>query len=216
MLPPSFYINVNSSKALHVLRYITRGAVDLEEPSMDSVTMYAGELFAYRYHLFYFIDVILNILLWRGRVNLSFRGQAIRVWCPIHSMVLFASAALALEFPGKIPPIILYLIAWSMLSVNYHRSRDPYPWNRCKSFHRTSLVLVLLGRSQEGNARIEQNVGVQEAKLLGTVDTIKAARVEVFLLETLRVALKLYRVYSKNSRSKFVILANNPLLLWIT
>jgi hypothetical protein len=108
--------------------------VNMDKASVETCKLYANELMSYGPVIFYTLDVILGVLLWRGRANipLGIRNWKLNIWFPIHSIVLLTSAVVAIEIPFLVPTVILYLIAWIFLTINYHGSRYPYPWNQCK------------------------------------------------------------------------------------
>lgn len=130
--PPRFLVNVQSKKALDVLRYLCRGPVNMQAASLESVSLYAEELMSYGDVFFYLVDVVWGILLWRGRADLEFGDKKFNIWFPVHSMFVFSMAVLTIETPHNIPPIICFSIAWLLLSINFHGSRHPSPWKRCK------------------------------------------------------------------------------------
>jgi hypothetical protein len=165
---------------------------------MESIKIYARELMEYGSVICYLIDVMLGVLLWRGRAKLQLVGITFKIWFPIHSAVLFVSAALAIENPLLIPTILFYGLAWILLTIGYFSSTHPYPWQRCKSAGELLLV-DLLGRRMHKPIHIEPNVGVEEAELLAKLDKVKAERVSSFLYDFMMVGLKVRRIYKKTS-----------------
>jgi hypothetical protein len=193
--PPRFFINTKTEKAYAVLHYLTRGFIDMEKVNLDSVKLYANELVAYLKNYCFALDVMVEIFLWRGRLQVSKNRT---IWFPVHSMVLLFAVTLAFERPLLIPPIFFYGIAWIMLSINYHASRHPYPWKRVKSSERNNMV-VLLGRSFHPPIEIEPNQGVEEGIKFDKLDLLKAERISTLIQEFMRFSLKVYGIYSKTS-----------------
>jgi hypothetical protein len=169
---PQFLINVENVKSHHVLRYVTRGAIDMEQPTVDAVKLYFSELVSYWQNYCYVLDILMEIILWRGRLRVSATRT---LWFPIHSLLLFAAVALVLERPGLAMPTCLYFIAWILLSVNYHASRHPYPWQRVKKSEEINMM-ALLGRSSTQPEKIEPGQGVQEKLKIERLDELKARR----------------------------------------
>jgi hypothetical protein len=198
---PRFIINTKTEKAYAVLHYLTRGAVDMEMVNLDSVKLYANELVAYWKNYCFFLDVMMGIFLWRGRLQVSKNRS---IWFPLHSMVLLFTVALAFERPLLIPPIFFYGIAWIMLSINYNASRHPNPWKRVKSSERNTMV-VLLGRSLHPPIEIEPNQGVEEDIKLSKLDLLKAERISTLVQELMRFSLEIYGIYSKTSETSVKI-----------
>lgn len=104
----------------------------MEQASLESVTFYANELMSYGLVYCYLIDVVIGILLWRGRANVWLGGTTVNIWFPIHSVALLIAAAVVMERPDMIPAVFFFGIAYMMLAINFYGSRYPYPWNRCK------------------------------------------------------------------------------------
>lgn len=208
---PSFVINVDNAKSYNVLTYLTRGAVDMEKPSLTSVRLYINELLSYWVDYCFFLDVLFEMILWRGRWTI---GDRIDLWCPIRSVALFVAIQAAIEYPQYIVPILLYSIAATMMSVNYYASHHANPWKRVKSFVQVNRMALtgrktsLLHQSGEGTAssnRIEPNQGSQGGKRQDQLDKLKAARMAALIEACLTFALKVYRIYSKTKESYFII-----------
>jgi hypothetical protein len=195
--PPRFIINVETDKAYQVLCYLTRGAVDMEKASVASVKLYANELISYWKSYCYVLDVLFEVVLWRGRLTI---GENRTVWFPIHSLFLFTATTIAIERPTWVVPIFLYTISWIMLSINFYASRHPYPWKRVKSCEQTNMV-VLLGRSVHAPVKISPNQGVREGDMIERLDDAKAKRMSALISETLFFMVKIYGIYSKTSET---------------
>lgn len=174
-----------------------RGSVNMAVASVESVKTLAKELMAYGSVICYVVDVIIGIWLWRGQTKLSILGKQIKFWFPIHSVVVFAAAVLAVEFPLKMPAIIFLCLAWALLTLGYHNSTHPDPWQRCKTVGELTMVGIL-GRRIGGPTHIKADVGVSEAKALEKLDKVKADRVAGFLYDFAMVALKVRRIYKKS------------------
>jgi len=104
----------------------------MEQASVESVTYYANELMTYGLVYCYLIDVVIGVLLWRGRADLWLGFTTVNVWFPLHSIALLTAAVVAIEVPNMLPAVFFFSIAYIMLAINYYGSRYPYPWNRCK------------------------------------------------------------------------------------
>lgn len=198
---PRFIINTQTEKAYAVLHYMTHGAVDMEKVNLDSVKLYANELVAYWKNYCYFLDVMIGIFLWRGRLKVSKNRS---IWFPLHSTALFFTVALAFERPQLIPPIFFYGITWIMLSINYHASRHPNPWKRVKSSEGNTMI-VLLGRSLHPPIEIEPSQGVEEGNKLDKLDLLKAERISTLVQEFMGFSLEVYGIYSKTSETSVKI-----------
>ena len=204
-LPPRFIINVQSEKSLELIRYICRGPINVAVASVESVKILAKELIGYGSVICYILDVVIGIWLWRGQIKMSIIGRKVTVWFPVHSVVVFAGAIMAIEYPLKVPAILIFCIAWASLTLGYHHSTHPDPWQRCKSIGEMIMVSAL-GRHIRRSIHIEPNVDSSEADRLAKLDKVKADRVAGFLYDFMMIALKIRRIYKKtdvNSKCLF-------------
>lgn len=190
--PPRFIINVRTAKAWKTLRYLTRGSTDMTDVTLESVKLYATEVLEHWQRYCYFLDVLAHILLWRGRVTV----WGCSIWFPIDSIVFFVGLSLAVEFPAYMPSVAFYLIAYALLCNNYYLSNHPSPWSRVRSFTR---VAVNNHFSSTQKVVIEPEKGAEEAQILRRLNQYKGIRVMAFLYTSIIGALKVYRVYSKNT-----------------
>lgn len=190
--PPRFIINVRTAKAWKTLRYLTRGSVDMTDVTMDSVKLYATEVKEHWQRYCFFLDVAAHMVLWRGRVSIF--GWSI--WFPIHSIVFFVSLSMAVEYPAYLPSVGLYLIAYVLLCNNLSLSNHPSPWSRVKSFARVAFNHHF---SSTESVVIEPETGADEAELLSRLNEYRGRRVMIFWYQVIMTALKVYRVYSKNT-----------------
>ena len=167
---------------------------------MASIKLYISELKEYRESICCFLDLIANIILWRGKATLSFCGYQFSIWFPIHSIWLFTSAVLAFEKPKLAPPIFFFGIAWVMISLNYNYSRLPFPWDRVKRFE--DLVLTLtFKRSPPASVRqvIEPFTAIEEKEQITALRKLKADRMAALLSAFVDTSLKALRIYSGTS-----------------
>lgn len=193
--PPPFLINMDSQKSWAVLHYCLHGGVNTDKASMASVNLYLSEISYYWRSYCYLLDVLADILLWRGWATIGMFGYSADIWFPIQSIWLFASVALAFEKPSLAPSLILYGLAWIMMSMNYFNSRHIYPWYRVKTFE--SLVIGLLPIAGYNAETIESTVDLSNAK--SNADELqkrKADRMQTFISELLGTGLKAYKLYS--------------------
>ncbi|CAB9524093.1 expressed unknown protein [Seminavis robusta] len=201
--PPRMIINVETEKAWHVLHYCTYGGINMNSPSMASVRLYASEVYEIWRNYCYFLDVVANILLWRGRVNLTLFEYSANIWFPIQSIWLFVSVALAYEKPSYAPAIFFYGLAWIMISINYCSSRHPYAWYRVKRFE--SLVLsTLLGTAASSTRSVEADSTAEEKATYDALDKLKADRMMALMSAFIRTGLKAYRIYSGTNIASIV------------
>lgn len=191
-VPPRFLINVDNEHSLKVLRYTCRGAINMDDPTMKTTTMWFNELYSYGTVYFYIIDVIFNILLWRGRATIC----GISIWFPLRSIVTFVFAIAAIERPRHIPALFFYGLGWILLTMNYHWSRHPNPWQRCKSLGEMSNTM-LFGNVLDKEVKIQPFEGVEETKKLEDLDALKAQRISAAFWDTIRVGLNIRRIYNK-------------------
>lgn len=195
--PPRFIINVDNSKSYHVLKYVTRGMVDMEKPSLTTVKLYLKEFLGNWKHVCFGLDVLFEVLLWRGRLYIT---PNFSIWFPIQSIALASAVILSIEYPNKVGPIIFYGIAWIMLSINFHASRHPYPWKRVKSSEQRNMV-VLLGGSIQIPVQIKPHQGVEAGKKVEKLDNIKADRMSALITSFSSFAVKTISIYNKASTS---------------
>ena len=173
---------------------------------MASVNLYLSEISHYLRSYCYFLDVVLQILLWRGQANLNIFGQSFNVWFPIHSIWLFASAALAFEKPSLAPSVVFYGLAWIMISMNYFNSHHAYYWYRVKSFDRLMMGLFRSG-TKPNMTTIESSETLSKAKQhADELQNRKANRIIALINAFLSTGLKAYKIYSGTTLSgKFAL-----------
>jgi hypothetical protein len=199
---PKCIINCKTDKTFQVLRYLKRGSLDMEQPSMDSVKVFMAEIGSYWTRYCYFLDVALEIFLWRGRLKLNDKTS---IWFSHHSIALSAAVLMCLEYPHRVGPICLYGIAWMLLSINFHNSRHPYPWKRTKKWVYTNLLFftkdTLLTPDQQ---QIPPNQGYKEGQNRDKLDEWRGKLMRALISETLTFHNKVYQIYSTTSvTSKF-------------
>lgn len=166
----------------------------MQKASVASVNLYLSEISHYLISYCYFLDVALQILLWRGRANFVVFGQSFSLWFPLHSMWLFASAAIAIERPSLAPSIFFYGLAYMMISMNYFNSYHRYPWYRVKTFD--SLALGLL-RTRTRATTIDSNAELSKAKAhADELQKRKADRIVALMSAFLTTGLNAYKIYS--------------------
>jgi hypothetical protein len=192
--PPYFLVNVRNEKTYRMLRYVTRGQIDMDDSTMASCKLFVNEIISYWTSYCYVVDVVAGILLWRGRWHLR---PGISIWFPIDSFALFVAAVVCVERVDLILPILLIAIAWILVSIKYHLSRKAYPWKRVKSVGSMNLV-VLAGGSLQQSLNIAPNVGVEEGKKDDLLDELKAKRMSLIIWLWLSFMLNVYRIYSKS------------------
>jgi len=69
--PQKLMLNAPNNRAFKIVRYLCRGTVDMEQPTMDAVKIYANEFKSYIDGCFHFFDLLVDTILWRGRVIIS-------------------------------------------------------------------------------------------------------------------------------------------------
>jgi C2 domain len=189
--PPRYVLHVEFDRSFQVLRYLARGSLDMDQASVASVRSYGDELLSYVTDYCYFLDVLFEVFLWRGRARLF--GYS--VWFPIHSFVLFCISCLCLEYPKKTPAFLLYGIVWILMSTQYHESRHPNPWKRVKALDQRFRSVVFGGSC----STVPPNAGVAEERRQERLDVIKGRRMARLIYQSLMFCLSVYRVYSKTS-----------------
>lgn len=173
----------------------------MQKASMASVNLYLSEMSHYLRSFCYFLDVVLQILLWRGQAHFSIFGHSYNVWFPIHSIWLFASVALAFEKPSLAPSVLFYGLAWTMISMNYFNSHHPYFWYRVKSFDSLMLGLVRSG-TETTTPAIESTEKLSMAKNhADELQKHKADRMIALISAFLTTGLKAYKIYSGTTLS---------------
>lgn len=197
--PPRFIINVDNEKSFKTLRYTTEGPAYMNEVSIRSVKLLANEIMEYRGNVFYALDVILGTLLWRGRWQLA---KDRSFWFPLHSAALLTAAAIVVERPNLTIPVLLYAVAWVLLSLNYIAYSHPNPWLRVPS-SREMMCLMLLGRrsifphEDRRPKEIAPNQKFVEGAQREKLYALKAARITALIEAATRFALKVSSIYSK-------------------
>ena len=211
--PPRFIVNVDNEKSYEALTYTTRGVGYMHNVSIKSVKLLAREVMEYGGRFCFTMDVLMEILLWRGRCHIT---KSTSIWFPIHSVVLFVGALTLVERPDWIVPISLYGIAWVLLSVNYYASSHPNPWLRTPPYTET-ICMTVFGRrtvlpvsSKSNNAydrmaSIASYQGSSEAMRQEKLDELKAARMSALISGTITFLSKVYYIYSKTGNKAIKI-----------
>lgn len=194
--PPRFIINCKSQRAWNAVRYLTRGSVDLADPTLDSVKLYANELISHWREYCYLFDIAASIMLWRGVYQFSLFGRRYSVWFPRDSMFLFSAITIAMVYPIYLPSVFFSSIAYGLLVSNYHLSTNPSPWLCIKSVRRIAMTNH---GAKTRPVRIDPQTGEVESKLLARIEEYRMHRVTGFIYESMMIALQVYRVYSKNT-----------------
>ena len=193
--PPKCIINCKTDKTYQVLRYLKRGPLDMEDATMDSIKVYMGELGSYWIRYCAFLDTLFEIFLWRGRLRIS---EKTKIWFPHHSIAVSVAFLLALEYPHKIGPILLYSIVWVLMTINFHNSRHPYPWKRVQPWLQANSIFFF-GRQVFPPETISPNEGVTEGKKLDTVNEWRGQRMSALIYATLMFMYEIYKIYSTTS-----------------
>ncbi|KAL3910394.1 MAG: hypothetical protein SGILL_007707, partial [Bacillariaceae sp.] len=181
--PPRFIVNTKTQRSWKTIRYLTRGAVDMTDVTIDSCKLFANELVDHLRCYCYLYDIIFSIWLWRGRI-------------PIDSIAVFAMVTLSLEFPSYLPSIFFYSLAYVLLRKNYCLSTNPSPWYGIKSFRKVAMTNVGF---KPRPITIKPGTGAEEELSLALIEEYRMHRVTGFLYETMQILLQVYRVYSKTS-----------------
>ena len=202
--PPKCIINCETDKSFQVVRYLKRGPVDMEASTMETMRVYLGEVALYWRRYCHFLDILFEVLLWRGRLHLSYFGFSSKdskasVWFPIHSIALSTAVLLSLEYPHLIGPIFFYAIAWMLLAINFHNSRHPYPWKQCRKWMEYNYA-VLTGHSLKKEVRIEASTEddwvVRAGHRKDKVDEWRGKRMSALIGATLSFYNGIYQIYS--------------------
>jgi hypothetical protein len=153
------------------------------------------------------MDVWMEILLWRGRFQLT---SKIFIWFPIHSIALFSISIALVERPDMIIPIVLFGIVWILLSLNYHASHHPNPWLHVPSYRET-ICMTLIGRhslflsSNERFRNIQSNYALKSSMERDKLDELKSTRMSALIQAFMTFLLKIYYIYSKTSNTAIKI-----------
>jgi hypothetical protein len=199
--PQRFIINVDNTKSLAVLRYTTRGSIDMDEVTLQAVKLYASEVLSYWKSYCFVLDVFLEIFLWRGQWTLS---PTRSIWFPLRSVAMLVAVIAIIEHPEKTIPILLLTFAWILITINYHAVRHPNPWKRVQPSFEFSNLMVL-GRkslfsspvtSNQAN-EIQPNQGSAEGFVRDKLDEIKAARMSALIQSLIYFLLKVKRLWKK-------------------
>ena len=174
--PPKCIINCKSQRSFRVLRYLKRGLLDLETSSLNAIKVHATEAASYWLRICNFLDILFEVLLWRGRW--------FGVWCPHHSVALFLSVLFCLERPEKAGSVILMSISWMLLTINFHNCRHPYPWKRSRNWFHLAAYLYF-GHRKSSREPIRPHQGVERDRIMEKVDEWRGKRMSALIQETL-------------------------------
>jgi C2 domain len=207
--PPRFIVNVDNDKSYEVLTYTTRGLGYMHDASIKSVKLLGNEILEYGQSFCFTMDVLMEILLWRGRMPIT---DNICIWFPIHSIVLYVGSTTLVERPDLIIPIFLFGIAWILVSLNYHTSHHPNPWLRVPTYIET-ICITMFGRrtilsspgTPNGLIDITPNQGRLSTIQLEKLDKMKTTRMSALIQATMAFLLKVYYIYSKTGNKAIKI-----------
>jgi hypothetical protein len=212
--PPRYIVNVDNEKAYFVLCYTIKGAVRMNEASIESVKILLSEVLSYWDSLCFLLDVVLGVLLWRGRLRIT---KTRTIWFPIHSVVVLASVVTLIERQELVFPVLLYYLAWLLLSINYHESGHPNPWKRVPWSLETNTLLILGRRNVFSGTsfssgtelpEISPGQGAEDGSCKEKLDELKSKRMSALIHALLNFMLKVLRIYSKTSDSSVEITTN--------
>jgi hypothetical protein len=141
------FLNVSNQVTFRLVKYLIRGEVDMDKPSIESMKYYKNELYTHMDNIIFLVDDALRIFLWRGRIQFSLpkprffakeknddseERLKFSLWFPINSMVLFQSVILVIESPRLVPGVFFCCIGFILFRFLMAKSRHPMPWKRCK------------------------------------------------------------------------------------
>jgi len=192
--PKRFLVNVDNAKSHHVLRYLTHGSIDMDTASIETIKLSVAELKSCLPDMFFILDVVAQILLWRGIIRTT---SSHRFWFPIQSIALFVAAASAVQRPDLIVSIFLYGVAWTLLSINFYQSRHPYPWLRVKKSGDINLMATF-GISLNFSTPIVPHEGVREREEKDKLDQLRARRTEELVMAFVAFIVKVVNIYGKS------------------
>jgi hypothetical protein len=130
---PKIMINVPNDRSFKTVKYLCRGQMDSDRPTLQKCKSYANEIMSYGDQFVFLLDDLACILLWRGTLNIEIFNLSLSLWFPLNSILLFMASIIAVERPAMVPSMICLSIAYIMFNIGYCTSRHPSPWKRCKS-----------------------------------------------------------------------------------
>lgn len=214
--PPHFRVNVPNHKDFRMIRYLCRGQLDMEQATVATVKEYAHELLDYVNACYTFVDVVARTLLWRGRMQLTFRkskslkdgtaqGKPLKLdlWFPYKSAFVFLSVMCAIENPHLIPALLFYTIALIMWATSYNYSNHPSPWKRCESV--PSIFKKLINRQDFVHIDVVPYQGY-EASLSGDeLEKARRERVQKLLFALKSVAARVSKEKKKGDPYYYLV-----------
>ena len=126
---PNFHVNVRKEQSQDVLLYTCFGQYGDERDStrfdLTVTRSYLNELLEYKMYLGFVLgDAIHSLLYWKGQV------PCLGLRLPLHSFLLFCSAATLVERPQMFPAFLLLSVAWILWASSAQRQEHPSPWFR--------------------------------------------------------------------------------------
>ena len=93
---------------------------------MEAIKSYGNELNEYQLVLFYIIEALKVVILWRGHFPIGFGKCKVKI--PIHSIIAFTMGIFVVENFNLIPSFALFSITWLLVACNEQRHKHPSPW----------------------------------------------------------------------------------------
>ena len=159
--PPPMYVNVKKRKDFRCVRYTCTGKYDMEKYDLKYITSYMEELLELQHGLYYIQDGAMALFLWRGTLPVTLFGHSFLF--PIHSLSAFVMMTCLVEHPQLFPSVVMFSIAWLLMSYMDFRRKLPDPWSRCKTYG-GFLLTLLTGSSQSGPVSIGYRENYDEAQ----------------------------------------------------
>lgn len=193
---PKIMINVPNDRSFKTVKYLCRGHVDSDRPTIQKCKAYADEIMSYGDHFVFLLDNLASILLWRGSLNTEIFNLPLTLWVPLDSILLFIGSIVAVENPVMIPSIFCLLVAYFMFKVGYRTSRHPYPWMRCKS-------PIPFGQTRE--VTYEKHQGYTDSLVLQELNRKRLQRLQVLLQAISYFYFTLQKEYAKLDYAYYLV-----------
>ena len=193
---PKIMINVPNDRSFKTVKYLCRGQIDFDRPSLQACKSYANEIMSYGDTFVFLLDNLASVLLWRGSLNTKIFNLSLSLWCPLDSILLFMTSIIAVENPVMLPSILCFSMAYIMFKIGYRASRHPYPWKRCKS-----PIPFVKARP----VTYEEHQGYTNSLVLQNLDRMRLQRLRILLQAISFFYFTLRKEYAKLDYTYYLV-----------
>jgi len=162
-MPPTIYVNSNTSKDFDCVHQACHGNYDLRKYSLGTIMMLLSELAELGRVTYYVKDFVAGLFFWRSTSKFSIFGKK-KISLPLNSICAFIMAIKLVEKPTLLPTFCFFSLGWLLTVAMRLRNAHPNPWRRSPTIRDLFLVLIFGKTRQLSSEKIEIGEGAEEAQ----------------------------------------------------